>query len=290
MTATMERTAKLRVRRPKIDFSATPKYWVLGDPQATHSVNILNFGIPAGERFFIDSVRLAMPYIRDKALAADARSFIGQETLHARYHEKASEHLGLFDRPDVRAQIEAMDRLRVRLYKRIDRLPEPFRRRATITWLSTTLLGEHFTALFADLVFDRRKIDRDAIDPAMGALLGWHAAEEMEHRTLPYDIYEHIGGDYVTRVLPLALTMGLLPVGLVGITDRLMRADPDLRGGFSVRDHVRAVRARRTPSFLDVFAKLPMYFKRGYHPSQVGDDFRAREYLASNPPSLMAAS
>src|SRR5258706_10939216 len=112
MTVTIERTPKLKVRRPKIDFASTPKYWMLGDPQATHSLNILNFGIPAGERGFIDSVRLALPYIEDKALGADARAFIGQETVHARYHEKAAEHLGLFDNPSVQAEIDAMDRAR----------------------------------------------------------------------------------------------------------------------------------------------------------------------------------
>ena len=53
MTATTKarRTTltKLKVRRPKLDFSATPKHWVIDDPQATHMLNILNFGIPAGE-------------------------------------------------------------------------------------------------------------------------------------------------------------------------------------------------------------------------------------------------
>jgi predicted metal-dependent hydrolase len=279
MTATMQRQAKLKVRRPDIDLSETPKYWVLGDPQATHALNILNFGIPAGERFFVDSVRLAMPYIKDKSLAADARAFIGQETVHARYHEKAAEHLGLFDLPGIQARIDRADRTREALYKRVDALPEPLRRRAIIAWLSSTLLGEHFTALFADIALNPRKIDRTALDPAMERLLGWHASEEMEHRTLPYDIYTHIGGDYVTRVVPLAATMGLLPLALIGVTEVMMRLDPDVDGGFSIRDHVRAVRAKRLPSLLDVVSKLPMYFRPGYHPSHLGDDFRAREFL-----------
>lgn len=283
-------SSKLKVRRPPIDFADTPKYWVLDDPQATHALNILNFGIPAGERYFIDSVRLAMPYITDDALAADARSFIGQETVHARYHERAAEHLGLFEIDRIRARVEQMDRTRKALHDRIDRLPEPLRRRATIAWLSTTLLGEHFTALLADIALDRRKIDRTALDPAMADLVGWHAAEELEHRTLPFDIYRHIGGDYLTRVLPLAATWALLPLGVAYITDQVLRADPDVRGGFSVRNHVRAVRAKRTPSLLDVMGKLPRYFLPGYHPSQLGDDVLARELLAEVPPPLAASA
>lgn len=282
MTTTLERTqSTLTVRRPQIDFSDSPKYWVLGDPQTTHSLNLLHFGIPAGERYFIDSVKLATKYIEDKTLLADARAFIGQEAVHARLHEQAAEHLGLFDIPEITRRIDLADRARERLYQRIDNLAEPFRKRAVLVFLSTTMLGEHFTALFADLSFDPAKIDRASIDPEMNRLLGWHAAEEMEHRTLPYDIYEHLGGGYVTRIAPLALTMFALPFGLIALTDRMMRGDPELEGGFSLRDHVRAVRAKRSFNLVDVMARLPRYFRPGYHPSHAGDDRRAREFLAN---------
>lgn len=275
----MSTSTKLKVRRPKFDFADSPKYWVLDDPQSTHSLNILHFGIPAGERFFIDSIRLAEPYITDPVLQADVRSFIGQESVHARLHEKAADHLGLREIPLIKRRVDGADRRREQLYKRIDRLPEPFRRQATLAWLSTTLLGEHFTALFADILFDERKTDWSALDPAMRELLSWHAAEEMEHRTLPYDVYSHIGGSYVVRVAPLAATMGLLAPMLIASTELMMRLDPDLKRGFSIRDYVRAVRGKRTPNLLDVAAKLPMYFKPGYHPSELGDDERARAYL-----------
>jgi predicted metal-dependent hydrolase len=289
--ATTDRPATtLTVRRPNIDFTDTPKYWVLGDPQATHALNILHFGIPAGERYFIDSIRLAMPYIKDKTLLADARSFIGQEALHARLHERAADHLGLSEIPLIKARVVMADRTRERLYRRVDHLPEPARKRAVLTWLSTTMLGEHFTALFADILFDRTKSDWDAIDPQMQQLLSWHAAEEMEHRTLPYDIYQHIGGGYVTRVLPLVPTIGLLPLALIGVTDLMLRLDPDHRGGFSLRSYVRSVRGKRTPNIVDVAAKLPVYFLPNYHPSKLGNDERPRAYLASNPPALAGSA
>jgi predicted metal-dependent hydrolase len=289
MTTALKADAKprLTVRRPKLDFADTPKYWILGDPQATHSLNILNFGIPAGERYFQDGVRLAMPYIEDRALQADARSFIGQEAVHARMHEKAAEHLGLFDSPGINAQIDAMDRNREALYKRVDAMPEPLRRQATLLWLSGVMLGEHLTALFADQVFDEKLVDVDAIDPDMGELLKWHAAEELEHRSVPYDIFQHVGGSYLTRVLVALPAFALLPLGLVVLTDQLMRADPDIGHGFSLRDHLRAVRARRSPSIASVVRQLPVYLLPGHHPSRVArHDDQARAWLASNPRSL----
>lgn len=103
---------KLKVRRPKIDYSDTPKYWVIGDPQSSHALNILHFGIPAGERFFIDSVRLSVKYIEDPVLRNEVKAFIGQETVHARLHERAAEHLGLFNSKIISKAVDRADRRR----------------------------------------------------------------------------------------------------------------------------------------------------------------------------------
>lgn len=287
MTMTDTRVpARLTVRKPAIDFSESPKYWVLDDPQATHTLNLLHFGIPAGERFFIDSVKLALPYVTDAQLRADAKSFIGQESVHARLHEKAADHLGLFDNRFTRYRIENADRLRERLYRRIDALPEPARKQAVLAWLSTTLLGEHFTALLADIVFDDGKIDQNQIDPAMATLVQWHAAEELEHRTLPYDIYEHLGGTYAMRAAPALPAFVLMPALLMLVTSYGMMADPDIRRPFSVRSYVRAARSRRLPWIGDVLGKLLPYLRYDFHPLHLGEDARAEAWLEEHQPSL----
>jgi predicted metal-dependent hydrolase len=273
---------KLKVRRPTIDLSTTPKYWINGDAQATHVLNILNYGIPAGERFFIDGVRLSMKYVSDPDLLADARAFVGQETVHARMHEKAANHLGLFEYKGIQPAVDRADAARVWLYKRVDALPDSVRKRVTFGWLSATMMAEHVTAILADMLHDETKHDRTQVDPAMDALLSWHAAEEMEHRTLPYDIYNHIGGSYLARVIPMVPLIPLFPVVVVGLTDFVMRRDPDLKRGFSVRNYVKAVRAKRSLNLFEMTRKLPVYLKPGFHPSHEGDDSRPIAYLASS--------
>ena len=285
-TASKARTPRLTVRRPTLDFSTTPKYWVLDDPQSTHALNILNFGIPAGERYFQDGVRLAMRYLEDPVMQAEARAFIGQEAVHARMHEKAAEHLGLFDSEGVSRRIDAIDRVREQCYAQVDRLPEPLRRQVVLLWLSGVMLGEHLTALFADQVFDESMIDEANIDPAMAQLIKWHAAEELEHRSVPFDIYRAIGGTYPGRILLALPAFSLGALGIVVITDLMMRSDPDLHHGFSVRDHRRAVRSRRSPSLVRVLRRVPGYLLPTHHPSHIGDDERAKAWIASGPPSL----
>lgn len=287
MTMTETRpSTRLTVRKPVIDFSDSPKYWVIDDPQSTHALNLLHFGIPAGERYFIDSVKLAMPYVTDQQLLSDARSFIGQEAVHARIHERAADHLGLFENRVIRARVENMDRTRERLYQRIDAMPEPFRKQAVLAWLSTTLLGEHFTALLADMVFDEEKVDESQIDPAMASLLKWHAAEELEHRTLPYDLYQHVGGSYVVRAAPALPAFVLLPIGLIAITSFGMLADPEVRRPFSVRSYLRAAKSRRLPWIGDVLGKLAPYLRVDFHPLHLGEDARAEAWLDEHQPSL----
>ena len=286
MTVTEGPRPRVRARQPKLDFSQSPKYWVLGDPQSTHTLNILHYGIPAGERFFVDGVRAAMPYITDAQLLADARGFVGQESTHARMHEKAAERLDLFSIPQIRAAVEAADRRREQLNRRVKALPEPLRRQAVLLWLSQVVLAEHVTAVLADIALDDDKTHADAVDPQMAALLRWHAVEELEHRSVPFDVYRHLGGTYAMRVAFALPAFLLMPFVLFGVTSQLMQADPDFGHPFSLRQHLEAARARRVPSILDVAVRLPGYLLPNHHPSKVGDDRRAAAYLASNPPSL----
>ncbi len=274
---------KLKVRRPKIAYDETPKYWIIGDPQSTHALNILNFGIPAGERFFIDSVKLAVPYITDPTLRADVKSFIGQESIHARLHEKAAAHLGLFDSPTITRPVERADKWRESLYARVDAMPEPRRKRAVLIWLSTTMIVEHVTALLADQILDEKRFDPEAVDPAMRELLFWHASEELEHRSLPFDVYQHLGGGYLGRVWPAAIVIpGFLPA-IAFVTQVSMMVDRDLRRVVSLRRYVKAVRRRRVPDLFRMWAGLPAYLRPGHHPDHTGThDEKAQTYLREN--------
>lgn len=115
----------------------------------------------------------------------------------------------------------------------------------------------------------------------MRDLLSWHAAEELEHRTLPYDIYEHIGGGYLMRAIPAAIAIpGFIPA-MMFTTSLSMWLDKDQRKIFSLRRYVQAVRARRVPNVFAMLRTLPSYLRPGHHPDHVArHDEVARAYLA----------
>jgi predicted metal-dependent hydrolase len=45
----------------------------------------------------------------------------------------------------------------------------------------------------------QQKMGRLGADPEMVDLVKWHGAEEIEHRTVAFDLYRHLGGGYIAR-------------------------------------------------------------------------------------------
>lgn len=170
-------TGGLHVRTPRVGFDEVPRHWLAGSAAATHLANGVNLLFPAGERFFVRSVRHYLPYLeRDPAnagLAARVRGFFGQEGRHAQAHERFFETL--------RAQGYPIDGFLARYervaYGLIEKASPPALR------LATTVALEHFTAILAeDALSDDSAAGLAAAHPAMRALLEWHAVEEIEHK------------------------------------------------------------------------------------------------------------
>ncbi len=79
-----------RPRRVRFGYDGTADHWVPGDPHTTHVINVLHLLLPAGERWFGQVYRKALPLIDDPDLARDVKAFIGQEATHARKHRSVA--------------------------------------------------------------------------------------------------------------------------------------------------------------------------------------------------------
>lgn len=273
-------------RRTTFSLSAAPVHWLAGEAQATHTFSVGNLLFPTGERFFNDSVRGALPYVTDDRLRREIRGFLGQEVTHGNEHERCvqrmREHGMKFDR-----ELECFERLRRRLNDRVQTLPEPARRQAVLWMLAFTAAAEHFTATLAGQVLEHSSWSDDVIDPDQRHLWLWHAAEEVEHRHVAYEVYQHVGGGYVRRctaMVPLAAAVLLLWPAL---TAEIMRRDPAAKGTWSWRRHIRGVRKGLTFSLPSAVWEVRTYFGRNHHPSQLPTPVEvALDYLNSAPSVL----
>ncbi|MGH9138920.1 MAG: metal-dependent hydrolase [Acidimicrobiales bacterium] len=276
MTATFapERYHAFRPRRVRFDYKQTPTHWIPGDPHTTHVVNVLHLLLPAGERWFCEVFRRALPLIDDPTLQRDVKAFIGQEATHARAHDAVVEHLvagGVDPTPFTHLVEWGFNTIGVE--DAPGWLPGPVRR-----WLSRTYLRwqlaiiaaiEHFTAVLGWWIVVSRGLDRAGADPTMMQLLRWHGAEEVEHRSVAFDTYRAAGGGFLRRCAAMiGVFLGMLAVWFVA-TWYLMRKDPAVRRGrrASVRRFVRAGKAGLLPTTGDLARAVPRYLAPRYHPS-----------------------
>jgi predicted metal-dependent hydrolase len=179
----------LTVRKLNVDLSrGFGRWWLGGDAWRTAFMNALSMSFPLGEQMFIDSVRAVPPEtIRDPALRADVKDFVGQEASHRFVHERYNAELARQGYPYT---LEPRMRRRVGLAAA---LPVADR-------LAITCALEHYTAMLADYVLRNPHWLADA-EPQLRVLWSWHAAEETEHKAVAYDVYRAVGGGYLKRVL-----------------------------------------------------------------------------------------
>ncbi|MFM9448968.1 metal-dependent hydrolase [Streptomyces acidiscabies] len=278
----------LKARRVSFSWEGTPLHWVPGDPFTTHTINVLHLLLPAGERWFVHVYRQVLPYIRDERLRADVVGFIGQEAMHSQAHDEVLPHLreqGLDPTPYT-AQVDWM-------FEKLlgDRTLPPGRARRWWLLERVALIAaiEHYTAFLGDWVLNAQELDRRGADPMMLDLLRWHGAEEVEHRSVAFDLFTHVDGNYRRRVR----TWGTAFATLVFLWQRGIRFflenDPTvLDGKASVKAFYLSGQQGTLPATGDILRSIPSYLSRTYHPSQEGSTEQAVAYLATSPAALAA--
>ncbi|MEV0260457.1 metal-dependent hydrolase [Streptomyces sp. NPDC050617] len=282
-------------RRVAFDWRRTPLHWIPDEPTATHVINVLHLLLPAGERWFVKVFKEGLPLVRDPELLRDVRGFMGQEATHSVQHAYVLDHLAEQDL-DTGPYTRHVDFLFNVL---LGESPPPGLPVPPREWLrfrlSVIAAIEQFTAVLGDWVLRAEGLDRAEPDPVMLDLLRWHGAEEVEHRAVAFDMYQHCGGAglprYARRVLGMAVTAPVIAYLWAWGAAYLLRHDPELAGRtrYSLREHNRAVRKGLLPAWRELGSAVPRYFRRSYHPSQEGSLRRAVEYLASSPAARAAA-
>lgn len=261
-------TAAFRPRSIDVGFEDLPRWWFGGDPVRTHLANGVNLLFPLGERFFVRSVRRYADRIDDPALAELVRAFSGQEAQHARAHERcflALEAQGY----DIRTFLDRYERI---AYGLVEPACPP------IVSLATTAALEHFTAVMAENIL--REPLLEPAHPSMRRLLEWHAAEEIEHRSVAFDVLMAVDPRYSVRMAGLASAALCLGGFWLMATAALLRQERGLSWGDTLR---RARGVQRTyPIGRRVFLRgIRAYVRRDFHPSEADTDALAQAFLAS---------
>jgi len=260
-----------------VDFTSVPRAWHAGSVVATGISNGVNMLFPHGERFFVRSVKYFLDQIDDPELRAQVKGFFGQEGRHAREHDRFNAIL--------RAQGYEIDRFLTQ-YTKISSWIES--KTSPKLNLAITAASEHFTAILAEGALANNVLDD--CHPSMRALLAWHAAEEIEHKAVAYDVLQKIDPSYALRIAGLAFATVFLTGFWAWGAISLLRQD-----GMTWKKFFREVRSApeetRDPVIRRVFVRgIRQYLRRGFHPSQNSNDKLASEWFAARGLSLPEAA
>lgn len=178
-------------RRTAFDFDDRKKYWANGNPQITAFMAAMSVSFPPGEQEFIDSVRNYMDDIKkDPELHKRVRGFIGQEAHHSRMHENLNDELRRHGVP-----VDAIER-RINKLVHLGKTYTSRKRR-----LAFTIGMEHFTAIMCSSLLQHYDHCYDGSDKELMDLFMWHAIEEVEHKSVAFDVYQKYEGGYFFRIL-----------------------------------------------------------------------------------------
>ena len=254
-------------RDPDVDLTGVPRHWLAGNAAATAISNGLNMLFPAGERFFVRSVNHFLDKIEDPTLREQVRAFFKQEGKHASAHDDFN--------AVMRAQGFEIDRFLGR-YERISRWFE--KRLPAKLNLAGTAAAEHYTAIMAEGAFSKGILDE--LDPRMQKLLAWHAAEEIEHKAVAFDVLREIDDSYALRIAGLAYATVMLGLFWAWATTMLLRQEK-----LGLRGTLRELRRMRAedPVIQRVFLRgIRQYIRRSFHPRDNATDHLAATWFAAH--------
>jgi predicted metal-dependent hydrolase len=243
------------VRNLRFPLNAVPRDWHGGRRAVSRFFDNLSVFFPAGERFFVVSVRAHRRHVEDPQLAREADAFSAQEGFHSREHVRYNERLRAHGYP-----VQAMERRVERLLGRVSR------RLPVRAQLAATCALEHFTAILSHRLLADPRVT-GGMHPTMAALWRWHAIEETEHKSVAFDVYRAAGGPYLERIAIMLAASVVFWAKVLEHQVRLQRADGTL---FSLREWgdlakflfgKPGVLRRALPHYLS-------YFRPGFHPWQ----------------------
>lgn len=172
----------------------------------SHLLMQLSTSFPAGESFFIQSVRKYRGEVTDPTLRREVAGFIGQEAMHTREHESFNKRLDELGYPATK--------LEGWTHRDLGNITKWT---SSETQLAYTIAFEHVTAVLAEIILTDPETRKALGDGVVSDLYTWHALEELEHKSVAFDVYRAAGLSERKRIrlmrwVRIEMTVGLFVV------------------------------------------------------------------------------
>jgi uncharacterized protein len=186
----LEDIAVMKIRKPDWDYAAMEAIWCKKYPEFAQRSNVGSIGLPYLEPYLNTVMRCAQAQLgTDHPLNNDIALFCKQEASHYLEHEA-------FNKAIYRSGYEKLPEIENLFKEHFERLL----RDKSLKFNCAYCLGfETLGPITASFWFEGLDDILEHCDPEVVKLWRWHLAEEYEHRTVAYDVYQALYGDYFYR-------------------------------------------------------------------------------------------
>jgi predicted metal-dependent hydrolase len=278
MATIIAKRPEAKIRKVNFKFEKPfPKHWYNDNPVATHFMNAQHLAFPDGEKFFIRSVKaFADVYKNDPELRKRVDNFIGQEGTHYAEHQKFWD---IMESQDLQP-MKFVNVFRATAWNGLENfLVNRFKNRfGNKLALSITVALEHYTAMLAESGIINKDIT-EKMPQEMKDLFMWHAAEEIEHKAIPFDVLKKVDDSYALRISGMLIaTWGLWFYLGLG-TAMLTAQDKDVKRSDIPKNTFQFLSKFRQSFGGTLGSQFGQYFRRDFHPDQIDNYHLAEELL-----------
>ncbi|MCG8673718.1 MAG: metal-dependent hydrolase [Pseudomonadales bacterium] len=269
MPTTTINKPEIRARKMKFNFSdiKNANYWG-GNAIVSSYFAAMSATFPPGEKEFIESVRLFQDRINDPHLKKEIKEFIGQEGQHSHQHRKINEAFA--------EQGWDTERIEGKLRNKIANLNRVL---SDESRLARTVCFEHITAIMSEFILENQEV-LDDLPESLKSLFLWHTVEEIEHKSVAFDVYETLVGDrnHLRRHMALvtidfSITMLYYQV-LAHIWARSLPSWSDLKGAWKFFFGKKGMISNMRQPYLN-------FYRKDFHPWEVDNSDLIAAWKAS---------
>jgi predicted metal-dependent hydrolase len=267
----MSTQGEITIRRMAFAFPAEVDPVVVeGHPEESYVYVAFSLLLPHLEPYLIRTMVEARKRVTDPALAADLDLFNGQEGQHYRQHIRFNESIRL----QGFAGLEALEAELAADYRR-------YTETRSLRWNLAYAEGfEAFTTALACVALEEKLTER--MHPAAREIYEWHLVEELEHRTVAFDVYEHVCGGYLYRLGVGVFAQWHLNRFMVRGALCMLRADPE---AFRARYGGRGAAWERLRPLLELhlrrlWPRVLSTYRPSYTPHRIAMPAGAKEMAA----------
>lgn len=192
--------------------------WFDNDPFLTAIFNAMSMSFPSGEKNFIDSIRHYEDQIKDPKLLNEIRGFYQQEGIHSREHRRYNKILCEQRGYDH----DTMEGVYLVTQAKAEENPDVTPK----VMLASTLALEHFTASMAEIMLSGSFMDN--VEPTIKELWLWHCVEELEHKSVAFDVFNQISGSNKMRTTMMKISIMMLLRNVTKVAMKMLRHDKQL--------------------------------------------------------------